>query len=80
MGEIMDRGAHGDVGAPPDRDVGGLPGHEQRRQEGLGHQAHGPGAAGFCRHVEKVAAARVVWGGEGKLPGCRARLFLPQPG
>ena len=63
MGEVMDRGAHGDVRAPPDSDVGGLPGHEQRRQEGLGHQGHGPGAAGFYRHVEKIAAARGGSGG-----------------
>ena len=78
--EVMDRGAHGDVGAPPDRDGGGFPGHEQRRQEGLGHQGDGPGAAGFCRHVEKVAAARHGPGAEGKLPAAELGPLHFRPG
>jgi hypothetical protein len=55
--------------SPPTRgesDGGGSPSHEERRQQGLGYQGDGPGAAGLLGHVEDVVACLGGAGPEGK--------------
>jgi len=51
LDQIMGRGAPGHVGAAPENQ-GGRPGDEEWRQEGLGDEGDGTGAAGLLRHVD----------------------------
>jgi len=44
------------MGAPFEDDGAGRSGPQERRQQGLGDETDGPGAAGFCRHIEKIVA------------------------
>ena len=54
------------MGATLEDDGGGRFGPEQRRQQGLGHQGDGPGAAGRLGHVEEIVAPPDGAGPEGK--------------
>ena len=54
------------MGASLEDDGGGSPSLEERRQQGLGHQSDGPGAAGLLGHVEEIVASLGGAGPEGE--------------